>query len=294
MPQDRKGKGWGMQLEELIYKRFADSKKFAGLLASFDGRPAVFSTDPPDEKQEGWGGGRRYPAIVYHFDLQANEERNSAGTLSVSLLCLNTEDAVPEELEPMVRECLRDVILKPEDGDPYCFAWARTDAFTVEAGNAMVVGSEMRFDILEYPSQETSDPDPIMAANRHLKGLYPECLVMGYDIMDEVTKATAERPVIYCRLVSMEKSPQETYTVAWMDGRIAVHVLCPDNAVRRKLAADIAGNISMAGEIIMLDHSPMSVKRLQVNYKSDYLKDGQVYLTVRYGLLKGLPFKGTG
>ncbi len=273
-----------MKLEELIYKRFVCSKSLVKCLAIFSDAPAVFSPEPPRENQDGWNGKTQYPMVVYHFDLQANEERRSAGTLSVSLLCQNTAEVMPEEIEPIIKDCLRDVVLKPEGGTPYCFAWARTDAFSIEEKKGDVtIGSEIRFDILEYPSQETSDPDPILAINLYIKGIYPDCLMMGYDRMEEITEATAERPIIYCRLLSTDKA-EETNAVAWMDGRIAVHILCPDSEIRRKMAAAIANRISLDGEIIMLDYSPMFVKRLQVNYKSDYLKDGQVFVTGHYGL----------
>lgn len=62
-----------------------------------------------------------------------------------------------------------------------------------------------------------------MAVDKYIKELYPECLVMGYDRMEEITEASADQPVVYCRLISSEKQ-EETNTVAWMDGRIAVHV----------------------------------------------------------------------
>lgn len=275
-----------MILEELIYKRFVSSEGLVKKLASFSGIPAVFSPEPPEENQNGWAGNTQYPMIIYYFDLQANEERHSAGTLSVSLLCQNTTEITPETIEPLVRDCLRDVILKPAEGTPYCFAWARTDAFTIdEKKGDMTIGSEVRFDILEYPLQETSDPDPVMAVNQYIKGLYPECLVMGYDRMEEITEATEESPVIYCRLVSVDKS-KETNTVAWMDGRIAIHILCPESGIRLKMAAAIANSMSLDGEVIMLDHSPMFISRLQVNYKSDYLKDGQIFATGHYGLLR--------
>ncbi len=275
-----------MILEELIYKRFVGAKDLVGHLASFNGAPAVFSPEPPDKDQDGWGGKAQYPEVIYNFDLQANEERHSAGTLSVSLLCQNTTEVTPEALEPMVRGCLRDVVLTPVGGNPYCFAWARTDAFTVEEKKGGVtIGSEVRFDILEYPSQETSDPDPVMALNRYIKELYPECLVLWHDRMEEITEASAERPLVYCRLLSAEKT-RETNTVAWMDGRIAVHILCPDGEKRLKMAADIANSLSLSGEVIMLDHSPMFIRRLQANYGSDYLKAGQIFVTGQYGLLR--------
>ncbi|MDE7201811.1 MAG: hypothetical protein K2O91_07885 [Lachnospiraceae bacterium] len=159
-----------MILEELIHKRFVDSENLIKHLALFSGGSAVFSPEPPDESQEGWGGNTQYPQVIYNFDLQANEERHSAGTLSVSLLCQNTTEITPETIEPLVRDCLRDVILKPVEGTPYCFAWARTDAFTIDEKKGNVtIGSEIRFDILEYPSWETSDPDPIMAVNKYIR-----------------------------------------------------------------------------------------------------------------------------
>lgn len=288
MQKIREGVEKEMELGDLIYNRFYDSEKLTGCLARYAGRPAIFSPDAPGDDMKGWEGNSQYPKAIYNFDLQANEERHSAGTLSVSILCENTPDAVsPEEIEPTVKECLRDVILTPKGGSPYCFAWAGTDAFTIEDKPGLTIGSEIRFDIMEYPSQETSDPDPVMAANRYIKELYPECIVMGYDRMEEITEASAEKPAVYCRLLSVDKA-EETNTVAWMEGRIAVHILCPDAGIRMKMASGIANKMSLDGEIIMLDHSPMTIKKLQANYKSDYLKDGQIFANVRYGLLRGL------
>lgn len=277
-----------MNLEELIYKRFSGSEGLIKHLAKFSGLPAVFSPEAPGDNQEGWGGDHkpRYPRVEYNFDLQANEERKSNGTLTVSLLCQNTADIAPEAIEPEVKKCLRDVLIKPKGSAPYCFTWARTDAFSLkDKKDNLVIGCDIRFDILEYPNQETTDPDPIMAANKYMKELWPESLVIGYDDMEEITEATKERPVIYCRLTAIEKA-QETNTVAWMDGKIAVHILCPDADVRLKMATATANRLSLDGEIIMLDHSPMFIKRLQANYKSDYLKDGQIFATVHYGLLR--------
>ena len=274
-----------MTLEELIYKRFTESEILVSQLAVYAGKPAVFRPVSPEGNQEGWEGKTQFPQLIYNFDLQANEERKSAGTLSVSLLCQNTTEITPEDIEPEVRRCLKDVLLKPEHGMPYAFTWARSDAFEMEETKSrLVIGSEIRFDILEYISQETSDPDPVMAVSQYIKSLYPECWVIGLDQMGEITEA-AIQPVIYCRLVSVEKS-EETNTVAWMDGRIAVHILCPDSGRRMKMVADIANQISLAGEIMMLDHSPMFIKRLQTNYQSDYLKDGQIVITGHFGLLR--------
>lgn len=277
-----------MKLEELIQKRFVSTAALAERLTTYNGVPAVFSPEAPGDEQEGWGGETQYPMVTYNYDLQANEERNSAGSLSVSIFCQNTADIFPEDIAPIVKKCLRDVILLPEGGTPYCFTWARTDAFTMgeDAGKAgVVIGCEVRFDILEYPSMETSDPDPVMAMNKFTKEMYPECIVVGLDRMEEITEASRETPVIYCRLNSMEKV-EETNTVVWMDGKLAIHILCPDSDIRLKMAVAITNAMSLDGEVTMLDYSPMFIRKLQMDNKSDYLKDGQIFVTGRYGLLR--------
>ena len=110
---------------------------------------------------------------------------------------------------------------------------------------------------------------------------------MGYDKMKEITESTEQRPVVYCRLTSVEKA-KETNTVAWLDGKVSVHVLCPSGETRMKLAAGIANRMSLDGEIILLDGSPMFIKGLTANYRADYLKEGQILFTGHYGLLRYL------
>lgn len=278
-----------MILEELIYKRFTESEELKKLLARFSGSPAVFSPDAPEDNMLGWNKGKQYPRLTYNYELQANEERSSAGTLSVSLFCQNTQDIdeiMPEMIEPFVKGCLKDVLLQPTGGPLYAFAWARTDAFDIEEPkNSLIVGSEIRFDILEYPNQETTDPDPVIGTNRFIKEMYPDSVVVGYDTMKDITEASKDTPVIYCRLLTSDLAKQ-TNTVVWMDGKLSVHILCPDGEVRRKMAMAIAQKLSLAGEVILLDKSPMFIRRLQIDNKSDYLKDGQVFITGSYGVLR--------
>ena len=103
--------------------------------------------------------------------------------------------------------------------------------------------------------------------------------------VEDITKASEKRPVIYCRLNSAELVEQ-TNTVLWLDGKIAIHILCPDSEVRLKIAMDIAQRISLEGEIILIDKSPMFINKLQMDNKSDYLKEGQIFITGRYGILR--------
>ena len=84
-----------MKLEKLIQKRFISTAALAERLTTYNGAPAVFSSEAPGDEQDGWGGETQYPMVTYNYDLQANEERNSAGSLSVSIFCQNTADIFP-------------------------------------------------------------------------------------------------------------------------------------------------------------------------------------------------------
>ena len=154
-----------------------------------------------------------------------------------------------------------------------------------EEKNELLIGSEIRFDIIEYPCQETTDPDPIVAMARYIKGMYPDSIVVGIDHMDDETEASKEAPVFYCRLTSIDKL-EETNTVVWMNGKIAVSLLCPDSPTRLKMAAAVGNSLSLDGEVEMLDGSPMYIDHMTADLKSDYLKNGQIFITARYGLLR--------
>lgn len=275
-----------MNLEELIYKRLSEAKNLTKYLTRYAWQPAIFTPEAPGDRESGWGRATQYPRAVFNFDMQADGERKSAGTLSVTLICRNDSEAVPELIEPAVKKALKDVLLKDDNGTLYAFAWARTEGFSMtEEKNELLIGSEIRFDIMEYPQQETTDPDPIMAMARYIKDLYPDSIVVGIDKMADETEASKEAPVFYCRLTEIEKL-EETNTVVWMNGKIAISLLCPDGATRLKMAAAVLNSLSLDGEVTMLDDSPMFMERLTANLKSDYLKDGQIFVTGRYGLLR--------
>lgn len=275
-----------MNLEELIYKRLSEAKNLIKYLTRYAGQPAIFTPEAPGDRESGWGRATQYPRAVFNFDMQADGERKSAGTLSVAIICRNDSEAVPELIEPAVKKALKDVLLKDDNGTLYAFAWARTEGFSMtEEKNELLIGSEIRFDIMEYPLQETTDPDPIMSMARYIKNLYPGSIVVGVDHMADETEASKEAPVFYCRLTEIEKL-EETNTVVWMNGKIAISLLCPDGATRLKMAAAVLNSLSLDGEVTMLDDSPMFMERLTANLKSDYLKDGQIFVTGRYGLLR--------
>lgn len=276
-------------IEELIYQRLKGDAALSPLLCRFSGEPAVFYQLAPDDKQRGWGGGVQCPRVVYDLDKQADMERKSSGTLIVQTFCYR-DGTEPETLETLVAACLKDALIKPDGGFPYCFAWARTIPFDIppqEDGDKgrRIIGQEIHFDIIEYPAQETTDPDPVAALNNFLAEQYPEAVVVGLSHMDYYTEASAERPVLYCRMLGSE-TESVSNTVVRMNARISVHVICSDPVTRLKLAADIQYRVASIAEILMLDGSPMRPGRVSMNNTADYLKEGQIEGAYRYGVLR--------
>lgn len=278
MPQEEP-----MNLKQLIYKRLVHAKDIGGLLAKYAGHPAVFDTEAPDDKQDGWEGKTQYPRLNIVLDMQANEERSSVGSLTITIYTERTSMVILE-IESLVKTCFRDLLISPEDGGPYSFAWARTDPFSIEGTN--VIGQDVTFDIMEYSAQETTDPDPIVALSRYIKKLYPDSIVLGVDPVGEFTEASVT-PIFYSRLVTMDKATGHNMNiVTWMDCRMAVHLLCPDKAMNLKMLAAVMQKISVDEKIILLDNSPMNISEVQIDKQADYLKQGQLYVTGRFGVLK--------
>lgn len=279
-----------MNLEELIYSRLKSTEGLTGKLTKYNGEPAIFYQKAPEDTQEGWQGTSQYPRIVFDLDKHSNSERKSQGTLIISILC-DRSGTEPETIEPIVTECLKNVLLKPEGAEVFAFAWAKTVPFEVRekvTTDLRVIGQEVTLDILELPSQVTTDPDPVDALNAYMHKIYPEAIIVGLTEMEEITEADPLHPVLYCRLQSCD-TVETTNTVVWMQARMSVHVICPDSGTRMRVSQDIANHLVSDAEIIMLDYSPMRPGRISTNHTVDYLMSGQISGSFDYGILRYRP-----
>lgn len=276
-----------MTLDELILRRFSSFEILTENLAEYAERPAVFYQNAPDDRQNDWKG-EQYPRIIYAIDMQADEERKSAGVMQVDLYCDETK-TMPEDIEPYIRKCLKNLIVKPDGNSHYAFAWARTEMFTMTGTGrdrgvaARIAGATLRFDILEYSLQTTSNPDPAQAVQHWLKGLEPGCLVIGEDKIEPFYEPSGEHPAFYVRVQSY-KTNRETYALTWVDCMLSVHVIAPEPEMRNGWSRYLADCLQRAGEVIMLDDSPMFVFEVSVENAADYLTRGQITIKAQYSL----------
>lgn len=278
-------------LEDLIRGQLVGAAPIKSALARYGDEPAVFYQNAPDDTASGWNGKKQYPRIDYVVDYQRNPERKTSGTLTLNIWC--AEDGIPpEEIEPHVRQVLCGVFLKSDEAPPYSMAWARSDPFDAQRGDSdnLVIGTTVTFDVYAFPTQITSDPDPVLAANEYIRKLVDGAAIIGQSDLPQVFTPTAQAPAFYFRLETLQ-TQRETNTVAWMDVVLAGHIFAAGEETKWLKA--VVDALALDGEITMLDTSPMFITTLKADNTLDALTTGQLRIYARFGILRRKPYVHT-
>lgn len=272
-----------MTLDELIYKRLSDDKAVVESLAIFGDVPALFLQKAPDDTAAGWGQ-EKYPRAEYLVDMTADPERHSSGVVSVHIYS-DDSGKPPEEIAPAVRKALCDVVMQADDG-AYCVTWDRTELFEMESSvspNTLVNGCSLTFLLIAFPFQQTKDPDPVLGMQGFLKGLEPAALVIGKDPVKDFYEPSAKAPAFYVRIFTY-KTNRQTYALTWMDCTVALHVIAPTPEARNGWSRYLADSLNMAGEVTLMDGSPMLVREVSVDNSADYLTKGQISIKAQFAV----------
>ncbi len=275
--------------EDLLYRRMTENETLKTTLAKYRKAPAVFYQTAPDDTAKGWNQGKQYPRIDYVVDYISNPERKTSGILTLNIM--STEDGTPpEELDPIVRQLLCGIFITPDNAPPYSLAWSRSDTFDQDRsnGDGIVIGITLTFDVYAFPLQTTTDPDPVLAMNHYIERLIPAAEVIGgLKPTGQIYTPTPEAPAFYFRLETLQMQ-RETNTVAWMDCTIICHIFA--GGEETTWLKYIVNELALAGEVIMLDTSPMFLRNLQADNTLDALATGQLRLYVRFGILRRPPY----
>lgn len=273
-----------MTLEELIYGRLTGSTDLQAQLTEYRGKPAVFYQQAPGDRDSGWKRDTpQYPRCVYIVDTIANPERHSTGLLTVDAYA--GSDKRPEELVPPVKQALQDIILQT-DGRPYAIAWERTEIFELDnaqAPNTLINGAMMTFSLVEFPKQETRTPDPAKGMEEFIHMWDQDVLILGRDRIENVYEPSNKCPAFYVRIAG-SRTNHETFALRWIDCQIAVHVIAPDPEGRAGWVRYFADSLDYAGEVTLLDGSPMLIKSIEVDNSADYLTRGQITIQAQYSM----------
>ena len=268
-------------IEEVLYKALQGSDTFAGILAKHDGKPAVFYSSAANGADANWGA-EQYPRCNYMIEWLNDAERKRAGVLTIDVFCINE---APEDIgESLVSEFSGAFMAKNEQ--TYSIIWSRTDPFEVEGSEPRVVGVSVYFDIIAFPIQETTTPDPVLSTMAWIKNGWPDVHVVGVDESVEFWKPTDENPVCYVRMSGETSNVKPTYVCSWLNANVVIHIICPSVKARMEWIKRFTNVLALEAEIITDDGSPMFIKSTTVDNGANPITAGQLIFVGEYGVLR--------
>ena len=272
-------------MEDIIYNYLCEMLN--SYTTKYAGSPAVFNQLAPSDTDEGWDEDTQYPRAIFELNMQADTARKVAGQLYVDVMCENKADSVqPEELEAIVNLQVGDCFFSTDELT-ISARWNRSDPFK-QGDDDKVIGITLTFDILAFPIQTTTNPDPIDCVNSWLKTLYPNAKVIGKDSLPTTWIPTSDSPALYCRNVGLADSPRmnSTYYVEWLQVDMALSIIVNNIEVKNIMLRNITEILKAATRLILSDNSPLMIDDIRVNHEANPLNTGQVGLKATYGVLR--------
>ena len=275
-----------MELHKMIFQRLVENELLASLLAKYNDRPAVFYQHPAASDDPGWGESQ-YPRIDYTVDMQENPARNTSGVLAMNVWCDSEIGAEPEEVDRVLRDILHATFAQTDDY-PYCFAWVRSDTFdgtTDKEKSIHTIGVTLIFDIMAFPSQRTTIPDPIKAMNEWTRTVIPEAVVIGHDAFEGWLVPSREHPAVYWRLASLSVKSKSFHTT-WFDVSFEGYVFARNSVDRLHNLARLNKAAALVGHIPMEDTSPLFLRTFNCKPHLNYISTGQIHADGSFGILQ--------
>lgn len=277
-----------MLMEKVIHDYLCE--ELSEDLTNYLNIPAVFNISAPSDEDEEWGENTQYPRAIFELNMQDDPERKVSGQLFIDVLTENDDEnaegsVTPEELEVKVKSAV-DGCFFSTNSMTISAKWSRSDSF-VNTVDDKVVGITIIFDVMAYPIQETTDPDPVKAVNLWIKTLYPNAKVIGRDTLSETWTPTDSAPAFYCRVARISNgSIPSTYAVEWLGVDMRINVMAPSPEVRLQIIKQSTEILKAATRIMLDDGSPMMIDSITDTPGADYLKEGQIQINATYGVLR--------
>lgn len=270
-------------IEDLIYKALSESKTLNEALTSYDGQPAIFYERAAHDLDANWNK-NQFPRCVYNVEWAYDAERTKAGVLTVDLIRLADMGTPIEIADALVGEI--SGMFMTQDGQTYSIIWSRSDAFETEGAEPKKLGISVFFDIIAYPIQQTTTPDPVLSTMSWISKQYGDLKVIGATELDEIWFPSDDNPACYVRMSGESSTVRPSYSVTWLRAKLVVHIICPSIQARLKWLKSIADVLALEAEIIMEDESPMFIKTLAIDSGSNPISAGQMSFDGEYGVLR--------
>lgn len=278
-------------IENALQKHLQAQEDLKPYLATYAGVMAIFNQKAPADTDKLWGEGSQYGRIVCAVDMKDDPEREIGMTLAVDIMCKDGErNQIPEEIEPIVRPLIDGYFFSTKD-ITLSAKWVNSNYFT-EPQNK-VCGVTLTFELLAFPLQTTTDPDPIELINQWTSKELSEIsekqiTVIGQDILPEAWQPTDDKPAIYWRLGIVQKCNwiPDTYNCSWQTATLYGHIMAPSKNVADLLARLIDNTLTIKKRLIFDDNSPLMIDRtIHINPAADPMRAGQISIEATYGIL---------
>lgn len=261
-------------LEELLYQALTGDTTLAGLLATYGGKPAAFELLAPPDTDPGWGP-EQTPRVEYTVARREDPERRVSGQVGVTVLDAGDSMAAVAAIEARLRALLDGATFRPDEGT-VSLHWARADLFDQDPAYR---GVELVFDLIAWPGGLTFAPDPVQALR-----IWAVAKWSALQVDPAVWLPTDASPALYWRLAAVE-GVEMTSWGAWVTGRFHGHVLAPTPAVRLEWTRRIAEQLAISRRCPLGDGSSLYFQVASANSDADYVRQGQIRLTARFGVL---------
>ena len=276
-------------LEAIIYDYLKNNEAITKMLTLYDGNPAIFNMEAPSDMDTHWRDGPQYPRMIYELNMQDNPERKTSGTLSVDFFFARDGNLFMEDVEPIIKEEVNGCFFSDET-DTIAAQYIDSTPFTIDKDNSRIAGFTATFDVMAFPSQFTTAPDPVHATYLLLKELFPESIYIGVDKKEGTWKVTDEKPAIYCRLQYLNPGIYPgNYNTTWYNPIMMVHFFAPTMQKRMEMVKRFTEVLQQQARIFFEDRSWMFVQRAAVTMGADPLKVGQLTIECTYGIVRKYP-----
>lgn len=290
-----------MLIEPLLKNQICENSELSEMLASFDNKPAFFLKkiphviDPED----------LYPCVIYDIDKREDSSLDVIGTLFLNVHfsdennCFDNESAVMlNNLEQKLIDVINGTFYTPGlQETSVCAIWNHSEAFesksysTTESDEPVIktLGIKIFFDLMSFPIQTTTEPDPIQAINEWTKSTFHCVNVITYDTLSDVWKPTNDFPAIYWRLNSISLSDGQSHNTALFNCKIIGHIIAKNITGRVSWLKKLAEGLEISGELPFTDESNFNIKSVMIEPGADQLLKGQITIEGSYGVIRTLP-----
>ena len=271
-------------MESLIRRRLTSNEALTALLAKaftdYGEEPAIFYQRSPADADTPES---LYPQIILTTDKYSDAQKGVAGQLIVDIITAQTLTP-PEPIERLVRQSLENVFFRGEE--IFSLKWKTTEIFSEPASEKLplIYGATMTFDLYEYPSAETSTPDPIEALNFWASVFEPNLMIIGVTEFEEFYEPTRERPAVYFDIERQRLTELKTAGV-FLDVWINIHVFAPTIRARREWLTAIHEELLLIKGVWLSDDSPMRLQDSEYDWTRSEI-EGQIQMKFNYGIIR--------